>query len=101
MRKACWIWFVAVSLGSAAPVRADDKPTAPAGAIPIDDIKKQTAKPQVMKQPSTHMSRSRLGVGDFFRRLFGPGEPKINGNVIGGAQTYKSGIMPVAPIVPK
>lgn len=101
MRKACWIWLVAVSLGSAGIARAEEKQTIPAGAIPVDDLRKQAAKQQSMKQPIMHMSKSRLGVSDFFRKLFGPGDPKINGTVIGGAQTYKNGIMPVAPIVPR
>jgi hypothetical protein len=88
---------VAVSLGSAGIVRADEKATIPAGATTLDDLKKQAGKQQAPKR----MSQTRSGVGDFFRKLFGPSEPKINGTIIGGAQTYKNGIMPVAPTLPR
>jgi hypothetical protein len=101
MRKACWIWLVAVSLGSAGNLRAEDKPAIPGGAIPVDDLRKQAAKQQTIKPPPLQMSKSRSGLSEFFRKLFGPSEPRINGTVIGGAQTYKNGIMPVAPIVPR
>jgi hypothetical protein len=92
---------VAVSLGSAGIVRADEKATIPAGATTLDDLKKQAGKQQASTQAPKRMSQTRSGVGDFFRKLFGPSEPKINGTIIGGAQTYKNGIMPVAPTLPR
>jgi hypothetical protein len=101
MRKACWIWLVAVSLGSAGIARAEEKATIPAGATTLDDLKQQAGRQQMTRTAPRHMSQSRSGVGNFFRKLFGPSDPKINGTVIGGAQTYKNGIMPVAPIAPR
>lgn len=101
MRKACWIWLVAVSLASVGILRADEKPMFPRGATPIEEQKKQAIKPPSMNQAPKHMSQTRLGLGDFFRKLFGPDEPKINGAVIGGTKMYKNAISPVAPIVPR
>ena len=104
MRIARLAMFIAITLGYSSAALADDKETKavlPAGAVPLDDLKKQAAKQQMTRPAPKHMSQTRLGVGDFFRKLFGPSEPKINGTVIGGAQTYKNGISPVAPIIPR
>src|SRR6266545_4626420 len=105
MRIARLAMLIAITLGYSSAAVADEKETPkaalPAGAVPVDDLKKQAAKQQMTRQTPKHMSQTRLGVGDFFRKLFGPSEPKINGTVIGGAQTYKNGISPVAPIIPR
>lgn len=101
MRKACWIWLVAITLGSVGVVRAEEKPMLPPGSVPLDDLKSQAAKQQMGKPIPKPMTQSRSGVGDFFRRLFGPSEPKINGTIISGAQTYRNGILPVAPVLPR
>ncbi len=97
--------LIALTAAFAGKALGDDKDTSkgplPPGAISADDLKKQAGKQQMTGPAPRRMSQSRSGIGDFFRRLFGPSEPKINGTVIRNAQTYKNGIMPVAPIAPR
>ena len=104
MRSTCVAVLISVALAMASKSSAEDKPVIPAGAISVDDLKKQSASQiagrTVVPVPKP-MSQSRSSIGQFFHRLFGPSETKINGTVIQSAQTYKNGIAPLPPIVPR
>jgi hypothetical protein len=90
---------VFLALGITTSIKAEDKPSLPAGSVPVEGAKTLSSGQKMLKPaPVMRSSQSSSGVGDFFRKLFGPSDPKLNGKVIEGARTYKNGIMPLPPV---
>ena len=96
MRATCWAALLV--LGLAGSAWANDPPPTSV-PIPGPTNARPSGKVPEMPRPRTasrHMSTTRLGVGDFFRRLFAP-KPNINGTPISGIPTYNR-FEPLPPV---